>query len=737
LNIYQGLSKITKSYHMLNTKQYVAMREEALQNDGLPVDIDNAPDLVAWDTTRYTDWQKYLWGGVGKTTDLEASLSGGDARTTFRVASGYHYQRDILTVSGGNYRGSLSLNLNHKSLNQRFNMSLTATYSYVSTNIIDISGNATIPPNAPPIFDSKGKLNFAGWSPLNGNFSFGVLLQPYVATTNLLNSNIVLGYELMKGLVLKTNIGYNNVQGNQKSIMPIASQDPQFNPKGRSTFGYNFVNNLIIEPQLEYNGFINKGKLNVLAGASTQRNTTNGVLTMGTGYTNDALLETISNAPNKQAYNYMGQYRYAAAFSRINYNWENKYILNLNARRDGSSHFGPGRQFGNFGSAGLAWVFSEESLVKNHAKLISFGKLRGSYGITGGDQISNYSYLSLWSFAGSGVYNGILPLLPTKHTDSLLHWQVNRKTEIALDLGFLNDRISLEAAWYRNRCNNQLVEFPTPIYTGFTSVTSNSPADVENTGWEFIVTSKIIDNKNFKWSVKFNIGFNRNKLLAYPNLSQSPYRDVFIIGQPLNIRKLLHYTGVDPQTGLYTFQDKNKDGQITLDYTGQNLDDRYIYNYGPKFDGGFTSNFNYKNFDLSALFYFKKQMGTNALASFDIAGGITNQPADVLQRWQKAGDVARIAKLTANPGDISYFQYLYASDATFTDASFIRLQNLSLSYTLPEKLIKKMGLNSFRIYLQQQNLFVITKYKGIDPEIQVFGGLPLSKITTVGISCNF
>ena len=737
MNLYSGFSDIPRHYAMLNTQQYTAMRREALANDGLPADITNAPDLVAWDNNRYTDWQKYLWGGIGKTTDAQASLSGGDERTVFRLSAGYRNQTDIMTVSGVNQRANLSLNLTHKSLNQRFSVALDATYSYAFIDLVNVPSNSVLlPPNAPAVFDSKGNLNFAGYAPLQSLYNFQSLLQPYTSATNFLNSSMILSYELLKGMTFKTTFGYNNVQANQTNFAPIISQDPANNPTGSSSFGYNYIHNLLVEPQFEYNSYIGKGKFNVLLGGSIQNNKTDGIATSGDGYTNDALLKSINLAPSKNVFDNFGEYKYEAVFARINYNWENKYIVNLNARRDGSSKFGPGKQFGNFGSIGGSWLFSEEDWIKNKLPFLSFGKLRASYGITGNDQIGDYRFLSRWSSTGLS-YNGVLPLVPQGHSDSLLKWEVNRKTEIALDLGFFKDRISLEIARYRNRCNDQLIQFPTPAFTGFINVTANTPADVENTGWEFVINGKLIDGENFKWSAKFNVGINRNKLLAYPNLSQSPYADFFVIGQSLNVKKLLHYTGVDPQTGLYTFEDKNHDGQISIDYTGKTPDDRYTVDLSPKYDGGFMNNFSYKNWELSAFFYFRKQMGQNALLNSDIPGSIGNQPSSILgNEWKKPGDIASVARFTTSPNDPSYQNFQSYSDGVYTDASFIRLQNLSLSYRFSDKFLKKLAVSNLRIFLQGENLFIITRYKGIDPEVQFFGGLPLPRIITTGISCN-
>lgn len=728
-NFYEGASHIIRSYPLLNTHQYVEMRREALANDGIPLDINNAPDLIAWDTTRYTDWQKYLWGGTGKTTDAQASLSAGDSRISIRIGAGYHRQTELFTASGASQRGSLSFSLNYKSQDQKFNMALSGFYSIATSDMISLQGQATLPPNAPPIFDKLGNLNYAGWTPLNGVFPFGNLLNPYTTKTNFLNSNLIIDYELLQGLRFKVNLGYNNILTTQTLLTTIASQDPVTNPTGSSFLGYSNPHNVIGEPQLEYNRFIAAGKFDFLLGTSYQSNMTSSALLSGEGYTNDALLTSINNAPYQSASNFMSEYKYEAVFGRINYNWKDKYIISLNARRDGSSKFGPNRQFGNFGSVGGAWIFSEEKLIKDYAGFLSFGKIRASYGTTGGDQVGDYAYLSRWSFQNR-FYNSSQTLSPLGHTDSTYHWQTNKKLEIALNLGFFKDRLTIEAALYRNRCNDQLIPFPTPVFTGFTYVTTNSPANVENKGMEFILNAKLIDSKKIKWSSKFNIGFNKNKLLYYPNLSQSPYASSYIIGQSLNIVKVLQYVRVDPQMGLYTFEDKNKDGQITVDYSGKS-DDRYPIDVSPKFQGGITTDISYKNWQLSIFFYFKKQIGQNASISLDVPGDRTNQPTSVLSRWQKPGDITNVARFTTQgPSyDPSFANYLYYSDIHYTDASFVRLQNISCSY-----IWKKSNIGAFKIFVEGQNIFIITKYKGIDPEVQNFGGLPKARVITAGIS---
>ncbi|MBO9202814.1 MULTISPECIES: SusC/RagA family TonB-linked outer membrane protein [Niastella] len=728
VNANLGISEVSRYWDMLDTKQYLQMRREAFTNAGQNMTAGNAFDLLVWDTTRYTDWQRAIWGGTGKNVNIQTSLSGGDSRTSFRIGVGYNRITNILTTSGADQRGAFSFNVNHKNANQKLTISLTGNYTVTQSGMVNVSINAvTLPPNAPPILDLSGKPNYQGWAPFRSQYPFAGLFQPYSAKTHLLTSNLTIGYEIIKGLSVKGSFGFNNAQNAQESFEPISSQDPKISPLGNASFGNNVNRNWIIEPQIEYSSFWSKGKINVLVGGSKQENITKGDYFSGSGYTTDALLHTISNAPTRFASSNYGQYKYAAIFARVNYNWENKYLLNLSARRDGSSTFGPGKQFGNFGSIGVGWIFSEEQLIKR-IKFLNFGKLRGSYGTTGGEGPS-YGYLTRWQIQDQN-YSDISPLAPIQHYNPDYRWQVNRKIEAALELGLFKDRINLLISWYRNRCDNQLVAVPIPDFTGFSDVTSNSPALVENSGWEYSANIKIVEAKEFKWSVSINAGFNKNKLISYPGFELSPYASTLAIGYPLNIRKLLHYTGVDPETGKYTFEDKNKDGSVR-----NNSSDYFIYDVSPKCSGGLGNILSYKGLSLSLFFNFTKQTGRNALAGL-LAGSMANMPTLVLQRWRKQGDITNVARFTSIQRSEDIF-FKGFSDGIYTDASFVRLQNASISYSLPKSVIKKAGLQNCNIYLQAQNLFVITNYKGIDPETQNFGGMPPSRVVVGGISFSF
>jgi hypothetical protein len=273
-----------------------------------------------------------------------------------------------------------------------------------------------------------------------------------------------------------------------------------------------------------------------------------------------------------------------------------------------------------------------------------------------------------------------------------------------------------------------------PWTTGFNNIPVNLPATVQNTGWEFVLSSVIVKSAGLTWESSINLTIARNKLIAYPDLSTSPYQYSYIIGQPLSIQQLYHSTGVDPATGLYEFMGKSGHSITTPDFF---TDRTSLLSTLPKYYGGWENSFQYKGFRLDIFFQFINQLGINPIFLSYNPPGITqyNVPSNVLDRWQMPGDKAPVEQYTQSFNSAAYtaFQNTRASDYYYTDASYFRLKNLSISYQLAQGLVKKMGFQSCRIYLHAQNLFTITKYKGPDPENQSLTALPLLRVITGGI----
>ena len=241
------------------------------------------------------------------------------------------------------------------------------------------------------------------------------------------------------------------------------------------------------------------GVLNFLIGTTIQENTRQSLTQEGRNYPTDQLLDNIAAAGSiKILNNTYTRYRYNAVFARINYNLKNTYLLNITGRRDGSSRFGPGRQFANFGAVGAGWVFSKEKLFTKLLPVISFGKLRASYGSSGNDQIPDYGYLGLWS-PTTFTYQSQPGLTPTRLFNADFAWETNTKLEFAIELGFVKDRILLTTGYYRNRSGNQLVGYPLPAITGQLSIQANLPAVVQNTGVELELSLQPVKTAQFSW----------------------------------------------------------------------------------------------------------------------------------------------------------------------------------------------------------------------------------------------
>ena len=409
----------------------------------------------------------------------------------------------------------------------------------------------------------------------------------------------------------------------------------------------------------------------------------------------------------------------------------------MTGRRDGSSRFGPGKRFGNFGAIGAAWNFAKEDYIKNHVNFISSGKLRGSIGTTGNDQISDYQFMDLYEAISDG-YFGASNLLSSKLANANYAWETIKKIEVAVEFGFLNDRILLNTSVYRNRSANQLVGFALPSTTGFNSIIANLPAVVENKGLEIDFSTLNIESRNFKWKTSGNISFPTNKLVSFPGLAGSSYATRLIVGESLNTVFRYKYAGVNPTTGIYTVEDLDKDGTIN------STKDRIPVNFGVKYFGGFNNSFSYKGITLDVFFQFVKQTGYRSLTSVGTQAGsfgltYGNVPTIFLERWQNQGDEKFFQKFTIVESSTSFSRYK-GSNAIHTDASFIRCKNVALSWQLPSNWIKPAKMESARLYIQCQNLFTITSFDGMDPENSTSNSaatLPPLRMLTAGIQVSF
>ena len=259
VSVYSGFSRITRSMTMMNTEQYLTMRREAFKNDNETMTTNNAYDLLAWDTTRYTDFKKMLIGGTAHSTDAQASISGGTVNTQFLIGGSYHRETTVFPGNDADSKGTVHFNIKHSTTSQRFMINLTGSYCSEKNNIIqtDLTNYVNLPPNLPSLYDSNGNLN---WS--SGGFSFdnplAFLKLSYDATISNLLGNLQLQYRILPRLIFKTNFGYNDVDLNEISTNPISAQNPAYSPTGYAQFGNSSFKSIIVEPQLNYKLQISK-----------------------------------------------------------------------------------------------------------------------------------------------------------------------------------------------------------------------------------------------------------------------------------------------------------------------------------------------------------------------------------------------------------------------------------------------------------------------------------------------
>jgi len=729
-----GFGQVGHFMDVLQTPEYLAMRKEAFANDGTTEYPEYAYDVNgAWDQSRNTNWQKELIGGIATYSNLQSSLSGGTSQTHFLLSGNYSRETTVFPGNFDYVKAGGHLSLDHESEDKRFKINFSSIYTSQSSSLppIDFTSTALLlPPNAPALYDSSGNLN---WENNTFDNPIAALEGKIKGQTKDLVANALLTYDFGSGFTAKSSFGYTFLTQKQLNLRPSTALNPAYGSGSESSIV--FTNNLnrsswIIEPQINWIHRMGKITVDALAGTTFQQQNGNRQVNYAIGFPNNSLLENPASASrNLVLSSDENRYKYEAFYARLNFNWESRYLINLTGRRDGSSRFGPGNQFANFGAIGAAWVFSQENLIKEHLALLSFGKLRASYGTTGNDQIGDYQYLDTYS-ATATKYEGVSGLQPSRLFNPDFGWETNKKLEVALETGFLNDKIFSTIAWFQNRSSNQLVGIPLPGTTGFSSMQANLDAVVQNSGLEFTLRTINIKNGEFSWVSSFNISSAKNTLISFPGLDASTFKNQYVIGQSLSIVKVFHYTGLDSATGTYQFLDADGDGSINY-----GDDQKTIKDLSPKYYGGLQNQLRYKNIELDFLFQFVKQENFNPNSFSPMPGTMANQPSVVLSRWQNPGDQGPYQAFSDNDGNrtLAYYQFS-SSDAAVSDASYIRLKNISLTYQLPQNLTKNFNC---KIGIQGQNLFTLTKYRGIDPEFKYTGYLPPLRVFTTTIQLTF
>ncbi|MCG8319844.1 MAG: SusC/RagA family TonB-linked outer membrane protein [Cytophagales bacterium] len=738
LHVFRGWATETDRIDLLNTEEFLELRRDSYRNDNLPI-----PEALAnADSTTNTDWLDQVLR-TATISEYQFNTSGGNDKTKFYVSTSYRDEEGIL-IANRLRRGTARVNLSHTpSEKAGFGMNLAASRisdDFITPNNLIYSTLQQafyMPPNV-AVRHENGNLTT---SPV---FYDNPLIAPNHSRvknrTDKIIANAFVNLYLLPWLTFRSNFSYDlNYLREDHFYTPLTRQGF---PDGIGFYSTRDIGTYTIEPTLEFNKTVGEDhSLQGLLGLTYLGRTEFSSAQSGTGFPSDNLTYLSSAAvPANVSSNKTG-YSFNSFFGRISYDYQQKYLASFTLRRDGSSRFGPSNRHGTFWAASAGWNFTEEAFLQDNP-ILSFGKLRASYGITGNDQIGDFDYISAWE--ANAPYLNRTGTSQTRIANDDLKWEETETYNLGLELSFLQNRISLVTDLFLSKTKDLLFTRPVQATSGFISLVDNI-GDVENKGLELSVQTTNID-RTFKWNTQFNLSFIRNEVVRL--LDERPvfetYMSYLIPGQPLNTFYGFNFLGVDPETGNALYQDVNRDGRITT--SGEDF--TIIGNNQPDYFGGLTNTFSYKGLQLDVFVQFVQGhqnynvnlWGTTTLVDFGL-----NQDAILLQRWRRPGDVTDVPRVTTAVGaglnNVQSSRYIF-------DASYVRVKNITLSYQLPEFWANRMKLSSAKIYVTGQNLITFTDYYGFDPEVNAFttgseqrrntaqgidvGAIPQTKIILIG-----
>ncbi|WP_020598691.1 TonB-dependent receptor [Spirosoma panaciterrae] len=753
---YYGVQSVRHTIPLLNAQQFADFVNEARVNGGAKPYFDGSTADQPLPSTlgAGTDWQSLIFRNA-PIQSHQLSASGGSDKSRYAVSFGYYDQQGIILNSNFK-RYTLRANLDNN-LTSRLKAGLTMQGAFTTGNNArtEVDGNngggvtsaaLSYAPNF-PVYNADGSY-YKNTGALNG---YGVDNPLAIAneitntaTTIRLLANSFLDYTLIDGLNIRASFGAD-LQNTKTNYYATRLTTDGATLGGRASVGNSQNIGWLNENTLNYTRQLApRHSLNALLGYTIQGLANETVAANANTFSDDfAEFNNLGAgsslvAPNSGS----SDWRLISYIARVNYGFDDRFLLTLTGRRDGSSRFGPNQKFGFFPSGALAWKLANEKWMKN-LTAISDAKLRLSYGLSGNQEIGNYQYLaniSSYPYILGGALNTGATTAGVANPD--LRWEKNAQFDAGIDFGLLNNRIQVTADYYIKNTSDLLFRVGIPTSSGF-STTLKNIGSVQNKGFELSLNTINIDRGGFRWTSEFNITFNQNKILTLDGRQQfttgtdaqifnTTVNPILLkVGSPLGNFYGRVTDGIfqnqaeidasaqkgSAKPGDIRYKDLNGDGVI-------NDNDRDIIgNSNPKSFGGFNNTFSYKGFDLNV--FIQGTYGNQILnyGSFDLLNltGGNNQSARVLDRWTPTNPSNEIPRANSAGGSriLSSFQV--------EDGSYLRVKNISLGYTIPKTLLTRLSMTSARIYVTAQNWFTITKYTGYDPEVNRYGSSSLSQ----------
>lgn len=777
LNAYTGVSNAVKTIDVLEAPDLALLKRERYTNDGLAIN-------PIWENPAYqtqqTNWQEELLG-QGSTRNVDLTLTGGNKNSSFMLSGGYFEEKGMITNS--NFRRySFRLNSDHK-VGERFtigqNLQLVSI-DQVSPNTLSaqtgVLWSAIRFHPGLPVRNPDGSYSSSQVSGEFGDINNPIFTQETQDNNNTshkLLGNVQAEYKILDGLKVRANFGLEGAISDGYNFNIIVNDQIRASPRNSLSRSYNEYYSLLAEYFVSYDKvFADLHKLNFVGGYTTQTFNSDGFNASKLDFIDESsdqrflnVGQTLNSIGGGKSYDALASY-----FGRVAYDYDERYLLTATFRSDGSSKFAPGNRWGYFPAFSLGWRISEESFFQN-VGFISNLKLTGGWGSLGNQNVPGLQYLALissgrrYSFGGNQTVGAAQTRIPNLN----ITWESAQMTNLGLDIGFLENRLLANFNYFIKDTKDMLIAPPTIGSIGTAQIPNQNIGELRNQGLEIELLFRQSTGKLF-YSVSGNASFIKNEVTqladgnfigsrlygrssqelsrtyeGFPIASFYGWRTDGIYQTTESIQNDPNISN-DPrrsegliQPGDVRFVDLNDDGLI------DERDREIIGNPHPKVVYGLNAELGYGNFDLSLFF-----LGN---AGFDIYNadrmqGIDptypfNMYAETINRWNGQGSTNEIPRMTTKRDNLNH----RTSDMFLEKGDFFRLKNLVLGYTLPEMLTTRVGVTRARFYVTGQNVFILTGYSGMDPELGYtdgnlqlnadFAQYPQARSWTIGTTITF
>lgn len=737
---YVGVSQIASKVDVLDAEGWIKYKATAYKTTQLDKLLDPI-ELKNYQAGRQVDWQELnLRKGMQQSHNV--GVLGGNQKTRFSVNANYLKQSGIFYNSDFT-RGSLQLNLDHQ-ISNRIRIGTSTLLSYSGENLINqgqVIGQAMRIGPLGDVFNDDGTYRlFPTSEALLGNPRTDAENEKNQRFRTRVFSSIYGEAELWKGLKYRLNFGPDLSFVNTGRFIGSYTSALQGAPNRASnqksdTRSYTLENLLIFSRTFREIHSIDATLLQSIQQQTMESNTVEAM-----GIPSEKMLWHDLSAGQIRTFDTDQQeWSLLSYMARINYSLKGKYLLTLTARQDGSSRFGQERKFGFFPSAAIAWRIADEKFISS-VRIISDLKLRASYGAVGNTALNPYQ--SLGSLSRRGYLFGsevALGFEPNSLPNFDLGWETSHQANVGLDFGFFNNRLSGSLEYYQINTTDLLLNRALPQHTGFSSILANI-GSTKNTGFEFTLSTINVQSPGgFKWTTNLNGAINKNQITGLYGDGKDDIGNTWFMGQPINVFYNFQFDGIwqpseAEQAKLYArtpgqikVRDTNNDGKIAAD-------DRVIIGSAiPKWTGGLTNTFSYKGVDLSIFINTRQKFMLNSdIYALDNLEARYNIPTFV--NYYTPENPSNEYPIPVTPGmnnpNIDLLRY--------RDASYVRVRNINLGYNLGSQLVKRIGLQTLRLYASGQNLFTFTNYQGWDPEsAQNLGSYPSTRLFLFGLNASF